>query len=174
MPALKGIGVCRNTETWGINLPETKAGAHNPFLAEWIGLAHSLFYRPRSHSLIARSELPNDLKPQPRQASATRRVCEGWAILNKCCRERRILFLSRLLVTPVAHSVCPSLFPPQQQQSQKKPWPPDRAWSHGHVNSRSRLRLLRHSLRAPAGSDARCQGAMCKPSTDLARQHIEL
>lgn len=88
--------------------PGTRAGVSNPLLAELIGLTHWWFYSPRKPFSDCRNEscqmIFNHSTDRP---SATRRIFGERAILNERFCGYKDTFLSRLLVTPVAHSSCP-------------------------------------------------------------------
>lgn len=116
-------------------------------------------------------ESPKNLKPQPGQTSA---ISLGeQAILNKCSmfREGGICLLSRLLVTPVSHSSCPVYFPLNSGAAKT---------NHGHLTGPRDMAMWAAgpdsacsgtAWEDPEGSNARCQGAVCKSRADLAKEH---
>lgn len=158
-----------------VKFPFTRTGVYNCLLAELIGLAHRWFY-----------SLFSDCKNESRQVilnhgtdrpSSTRRIFGERAILNECSCGYEDTFLSRLLLTPVAHSSCPQCTSPWQQCGQDKPRPPNRALGCGHVNSKPRQprhHMLWWSLSGPDSSAASCQRAICRQRADLASHHFNL
>lgn len=108
--------------------------------------------------------------------SAIRRIFGERAILNKCSSGYKDTFLSRLLLTPVAHSSCPqttspltSLWPRQTMATRQSPemWPREQQTQAAQAS---------HALAktGPDSSAARCPGAIYGQTADLARHYFKL
>lgn len=100
---------------------------------------------------------------QPWGASYFKQVFHGGGV--------GICLLSRLLVTPVAHSSCPVYFPLNSGAAKT---------NHGHLTGPRDMAMWAAgpesacsgtALEAPEGFNARCQGAVCKSRADLAKEH---
>lgn len=163
MTALEGSWLCSNTEIWGISLhvlPETKAGAHNPFLPHRIGLASWWFYSPSSLlwlqewscQITLNHRLDRQVPSEDHLGSKLSPVSVGFFCLDSW---------SHLLLT--RHTPVYSLLNSSAAKTH-----------HGQLTGPRDVAMWTADPGFACSGTAEGQEAMCKQRADLARQHVEL